>query len=49
MRPDSLSAAFGAVGAAIVTYGEDYPALLEEVWAMVREVRGRAEGSCSGG
>ncbi|GHJ21115.1 hypothetical protein [Streptomyces albus] len=38
VRPDSLSAAFGAVGAAIVTYGEDYPALLEEVWAMVRGV-----------
>ncbi|MEV2216090.1 hypothetical protein AB0H86_32510 [Streptomyces sp. NPDC050997] len=30
---DPLQAALDAVFAAVVTYGEDYPALLEEVWA----------------
>jgi hypothetical protein len=32
---DPLQAAFDAVFAAVVTYGEDYPALLTEVWSVV--------------
>ena len=31
---DPLQAALDAVYAGVVTYGEDYPALLEEVWSM---------------
>ncbi len=30
---DPLQAALDAVFAAVVTYGEDYPALLEEIWS----------------
>ncbi|WP_328336153.1 hypothetical protein [Streptomyces violaceus] len=32
---DPLQAAFDAMYAAVVTYGEDYPALLREVWSVV--------------
>ncbi|MFF7489253.1 hypothetical protein ACH4MW_34750 [Streptomyces luteogriseus] len=31
--PDPLRAALDAVHAAVVTYGEDHPALLAEVWS----------------
>ncbi|MEU0249886.1 hypothetical protein ABZ192_37375 [Streptomyces sp. NPDC006235] len=34
--PDPLRAALDAVFAAVVTYGENHPALLEEVWSVVR-------------
>ncbi|MFE7764693.1 hypothetical protein [Streptomyces sp. NPDC057438] len=33
---DPLQAALDAVYAGVVTYGEDYPALLEEVWSVCR-------------
>jgi hypothetical protein len=32
---DPLQAAFDAMYAAVVTYGEDHPALLREVWSAV--------------
>lgn len=32
-QADPLQAALDAVYAGVVTYGEDYPALLEEVWS----------------
>jgi len=31
---DPLQAALDAVFAAVATYGEDYPTLLEEVWSV---------------
>jgi hypothetical protein len=34
--PDPLRAALDAVFAAVVTYGENHPALLAEVWSVVR-------------
>ncbi|EMF56254.1 MULTISPECIES: hypothetical protein [Streptomyces] len=36
---DPLQAALDAVYAGVVTYGEDYPALLEEVWSVCRSHR----------
>ncbi|NEE13723.1 hypothetical protein G3M58_45615 [Streptomyces sp. SID7499] len=35
--PDPLRAALDAVYAAVVTYGEDHPALLTEVWSFCEE------------
>ena len=36
-EPDPLRAALDAVYAAVVTYGEDHPALLAEVWSFCEE------------
>ncbi|MFD3621271.1 hypothetical protein ACFWWT_39920 [Streptomyces sp. NPDC058676] len=33
-QADPLQAALDAVYAGVVTYGEDYPAFLEEVWSV---------------
>jgi hypothetical protein len=33
---DPLQAVLDAVFAAVATYGEDYPALLEEVWSVCK-------------
>ncbi|MEV0170365.1 hypothetical protein AB0I00_04425 [Streptomyces sp. NPDC050803] len=35
-EPDPLQAALDAVFAAVVTYGEDFPALLQEIWSSLR-------------
>ncbi|MFJ8595306.1 hypothetical protein [Streptomyces sp. NPDC093598] len=40
-EPDTLQAAVDAAYAAVVTYGENWPALLREVWSL-------CPGACDG-
>lgn len=41
-EPNPLEAAIGAINAAVDTYGEDYPALLQDMWAACAADRGPA-------